>query len=205
MDQTTTPSATAARPPHGPLLVLLAQGARYDDISSHLDALSSSARLEQVLAVTGSNVRRLYEAVADAPRLTAEEFCPPALSEGKTLIYEGRNSLVAFTRFQKRFQRRGHQIVGYNHQVMAPVTGPGYFVTNDGDEFRRELLFDYTEAPPFCPAGWPAYKPNNQGLSRLVYHAMKDYCRRVARGVIVGAAFKGGIAQNAYFTLTLPS
>jgi hypothetical protein len=33
---------------------------------------------------------------------------------------------------------------------------------------------------------------------------MKNYCRRMAKGVIVGTAFKKGIPQGAYFTLTLP-
>ena len=59
-------------------------------------------------------------------------------------------------------------------------------------------------APKASPAGWPTYSPNESGLSRLVYAHMKDYCRRVARGVIVGKAYKKGVDQNAYFTLSLP-
>ena len=206
MAQTSPTSAsTARRSSGGSLSEILARGARYADISAHLDALSPAARLEQVLDIRGSAVGRLYEAVIDAPRMTTEEFCPPALTEGKTLIYEGRNSLPAFSRFQKRFQRRGDQIVGYNHQNVMGIIGPGYFMTTDGDEFRRELLFDYTQAPAFFPTGWPAYKPNTYLLSRPVYYNMKDYCRRVARGVVVGMAFKEGNAMGAFFTLTLPA
>jgi hypothetical protein len=33
---------------------------------------------------------------------------------------------------------------------------------------------------------------------------MKDFCRRVGPGVLVGKAYKRGVAQNAYFTLTRP-
>ena len=199
----TSPQAPTA-PPRGPLTDLLKRGARHREISAYLDALPAAERLEQVLAVTGSAVGKLYDAVADAPQITVAEFCPPDLSESRTLIYEGRNSLPSFSRFQKRFQRRGSQVVGYNHQSMSFATGPGYFMTVDGDDFRKELLFDYTQEPAFFPEGWPAYKPNGHMLSRLVYFNMKDYCRRVAKGVIVGAAFKKGVAQNAYFTLTLP-
>ncbi len=182
---------------------MLSRGARHDEIAAHLDALPATERLAQVLAITGSSVGKLYDAVAGAPPISVAEFCPPELAERKTLIYEGRNSLPAFSRFQKRFQRRGDQVVGYNHQTMSFATGPGYFITVDGDDFRRELLFDYTQEPPFVPEGWPPYAPNSSLRSRLVYFNMKDYCRRVARGVIVGAAFKKGVAQGAYFTLTL--
>jgi hypothetical protein len=116
-----------------------------------------------------------------------------------------------FTRFQKRFSRvsgaTGSVIVGYNHQTMSVVTGPGYFVvkpaTGEG-KHANEPYFDYTEAPPAEPAGWPPFKPNDRALSRLVYMNMKDYVRRVARGVIVGKAYKLGVDQKAYFSLTLP-
>lgn len=203
MAQTSTETTASSPRVEGPLSALLTRGARYQDISAYLDALSPADRLDQVLAVTGSAVGKLYEAVADAPKISVAEFCPPDLTEGKTLIYEGRNSLPSFSRFQKRFQRRGDKVVGYNHQTMSFVTGPGYFVPVDGDDFRNELLFDYTQEPPFFPEGWPPYKPNNHLFSKLVYFNMKDYCRRVAKGVIVGAAFKKSVAQGAFFTLTL--
>lgn len=193
----TTPAPTQT------LRALLDGGARYPDISAHLDALAANERLEQVLAVTGSRVGKLYEAVAGGPPITVSELFPRDASEGKTVILEGRNSLPAFSRFQKRFSRRGDVVVGYNHQSMSFVTGPGFFVTTDGDATHPgEVLFDYTLEPPFVPDGWPTYRPNGAGMSSLVYEHMKDYCRRVARGVIVGAAFKRGRAENAFFTLT---
>jgi hypothetical protein len=68
-----------------------------------------------------------------------------------------------------------------------------------------EPYFDYTEAPPMSaiPEGWPAFKANDRGFSKPVYANMKDYMRRVARGVMVGKAYKLGVDQKAYFTLTL--
>lgn len=184
---------------------LLESGAGARDIESHLDGLAPEARLAQVLAVTGRGVKRLYEAVAGGAKPSLEELVP----QGSTgvLIYEGRNSLAAFSRFQKRFVRRSGLVVGYNHQSMAFVTGPGYFVVHapsGSGEHGDELDFDYTVAPPEEPEGWPAYRPNEGGLSRFVYGGMHDYVRRVARGVVVGKAYRHGVEQNAYFSLTLP-
>lgn len=186
---------------------LLDAKASAKEIESFLDGLSPSARLEQVLSVKGKGVARLYHAVEAAPPLTLEEIVPQG--HKGTLIYEGRNSLPMFTRFQKRFTRTksGSAIIGYNHQTMSVVTGPGYFVvkpaSGDGPH-PTEPYFDYTEDAPEEPAGWPPFKPNDRALSRLVYMNMKDYIRRVARGVIVGKAYKLGGDQKAYFSLTLP-
>jgi hypothetical protein len=186
---------------------LLQDKASAKEIESFLDGLSPSARLQQVLSITGSGVARLYHAVADAPVLSLEEFVPQ--STKGTLIYEGRNSLPMFTRFQKRFARApGGEVVGYNHQTMSIVTGPGYFVAkapSGQGEHGKEILFDYTEKPPFIPDGWPAYKSNESGFSRLVYRNMKDYVRRVARGVVVGKAYELDVDRRAYFSLTLPT
>lgn len=185
---------------------LISSQASYREISSHLDGLSAEARSEEVLAITGNAIRRLYVALLDAPPVTPEEFVPPE-TRG-TLIYEGRNSLVAFTRFQKRFLRLGSgALIGYNHQTMSFVTGPGYFLvkpaTGEGPH-GKEMFFDYTEAPPESPAGWPPFKANDRGLSKLVYGDMIDYVRRVATGVVVGKAYRKGVDQNAYFTLSIP-
>lgn len=195
-------NATANRRESLSSLLRARAGARV--ITEYLDALGPAARLAEVLAITGRGVAALYEAVADAEPVSLEEFLPE--NERGTRIYEGRNSLPMFSRFQKRFQRgEGGVIVGYNHQSMGVFTGPGYFVvkppTGEG-EFGKELLFDYTLPPPFFPTGWPSYKPNEAGLSKLVYANMKDYCRRVAKGVVVGKAYKLGVDQKAWFSLT---
>ncbi len=199
-------AATTAADSARSLSALLRAGASSREMAEHLDGLSAAARLDEVLAITGSAVGKLYAAVADAPTVTPGEFLPT--STKGTLIYEGRNSLAAFSRFQKRFLRlESGIIVGYNHQAMSFVTGPGYFVVkaaNGEGAHGKELFFDYTVPPPETPAGWPAFKPNDRGLSKLVYSDMLDYVRRVARGVVVGKAYRKGVDQHAYFTLTLP-
>jgi hypothetical protein len=205
------PRMTAVSPAHSSaasLAHLLDARVSAKEIESYLDELPVRERVRQVLSITGRGVARLYHAVADAPPLSLDELVPPA-TKG-TLIYEGRNSLPAFSRFQKRFLRLdGDQVIGYNHNpaLVTFLTGPGYFWVRppSGEEpHKNELFFDYTEAPPTEPPGWPAFKSNDRGLSKFVYGNMKDYMRRVARGVVVGKAYRGGVDQKAYFSLSLP-
>jgi hypothetical protein len=198
----------AASEPAAPatLRALLQGEASAADITRHLDALDPAARLAEVLAVKGKWVKALYDRMADGPVLSLEEFVPRATA-GATLIYEGRNSLAMFTRFQKRFLRLpSGVIVGYNHQSMQWITGPGYFVMQAPDgqpPVPGEPYVDYITEPPEVPEGWPAYKSNNRGLSKSVYANMHDYLRRVATGVVVGKAYRAGEDIGAHFSLTL--
>lgn len=189
----------------GSLAELLKSGASRQTIAAHLDALTPSKRVEQVGAIGGRLVGKLYDAVDGNDPLTFEDIVPA--DEHGTVILEGKNSLPAFTHFQKRFARVGDTIVGYNHQVTAFATGPGFFIVREPSSVEphpTELFIDYTTDPPGVPQGWPPFKPNDVGLSRLVYMNMKDFCRRVSKGVLVGKAYKLGVAQNAFFTLTRP-
>jgi hypothetical protein len=204
MSAAVTPQPAAGSPSTS-LARLLESRAGAAEIERHLDGLAAPARLAEVLAVTGRGVERLYEAVAGGAKPSLEELVPPG-AEGP-VVYEGRNSLAAFSRFQKRFVRMSGVVVGHNHQSMSFVTGPGYFVVHapsGSGEHGAELDFDYTVAPPGEPPGWPAYTPNERGLSRFVYGEMHDYVRRVAQGVVVGKAYRRGVDQGAYFSLTLP-
>ncbi len=201
---TTRGSSSNATISGSSLRELLSKGASRVDIAAHLDRLPVRDRLEQVLDVTGKDVPRLYEAVAGGPTLSLTDLAPEG--EKGTIILEGRNSLpLPVSRFQKRFAWVSGTLIGYNHQTFSPVTGPGYFVVRPASgegEHGDELYFDYTTPPPASPPGWPTYKPNDRGLSKLVYANMLDYCRRVATGVLVGKAYKKGVAQDAWFTLT---
>jgi hypothetical protein len=203
---TTSPTAAPVAPAAATSLGhLLQEGASAGDIAGYLDGLAPDARIEEVLGVTGRGVKRLYEAVLGGAPPSLEELIPES-TEG-VLIYEGRNSLAAFSRFQKRFVRKGGLVLGYNHQTMSFVTGPGYFAVHapsGSGEHGEELDFDYTLPPPSEVPGWPAYRPNEQGFSRFVFGHMHDYVRRVARGVVVGKAYRHGKDQDAYFSLTLP-
>jgi predicted dehydrogenase len=121
------------------------------------------------------------------------------------VIHQGRNSLPAFNNFQKRFARMGSgDIAGYNHQAMAWLTGPGFFVLREAhpeSDVPEELYFDYTAKPADWPKEWPRFKPNDSGVANLVYKNMKDYMRAVADGVTVGKAYKNGKSEDQYFIL----
>jgi hypothetical protein len=198
----TTTTAPSAAPS---LRELLLEGASASEIAAHLEALSPADRVKEVLRVTGKDVGRLYEAVAAAPPVSFEDIVPASAAEGETVIFEGRNSLPLFSRFQKRFARLGSSIVGLNHQTMSFLTGPGYFIVKGPSAegaCPNELFFDYTVAPSRVPEGWPAYKANDKGFSRSVYMNMQDYMRRVCQGVVVGKAYKLGVDQGAFFSLS---
>ena len=113
--------------------------------------------------------------------------------------------LPAFTLFQKRFcrppaARGGSELWGYNHQSLAWLTGPGYFVVHE--EGPRGAAIDYRAVPPEHPTGWPEVRPNDQGLSRFVYRDMVDYLRRVAHDVFIGSAHRHGRELGNYFVLS---
>jgi hypothetical protein len=204
---TTTDSHANADTRAGNLADLIRGGASREAIARHLDGLSSSERVAQVRSIGHGLVGKLYEAVAGGDPLTMNDLVPEG--ETGTVIFEGKNSLPAFTLFQKRFSRVGKDLVGYNHQlaVVSMLTGPGYFVVRPptaGEPHPDELFFDYTIDTPAVPGGWPAFTPNDVGFSRLVYMNMKDYCRRVANGVLVGKAYKSGKPEGNFFTLTRP-
>lgn len=119
-------------------------------------------------------------------------------ADGEVVIHEGQNSLLAFTRFQKRIVRRAGRVQGYNEQTMAWFTGPGHFIVT-GDEAAS--WFDYTLPVPDAPAEFPPVKPNDAGISRFVYGGMIDKVRRVAADCVIGAAFRGGKQTGDYFML----
>ncbi len=189
------------------LVVALESGASGSEIAAWLEGMSIQQRVRVVAAVKGPWVGKLFDRVRDAEPLVIDDLVPATTPAGATITYAGRNSLPLFSRFQKRFTRSADGLVfGYNHQpfrIAGKVTGPGYFVVADAGEQRPgELLFDYTQPPPFEPSGWPPYRPNDVLGARFVFMDMHDYVRRVARGVVVGSAFRRGKDQNTYFSLT---
>lgn len=198
---TTATAASAATS----LRDLLRQEASRQTIADFMNGLSGAARVEEALSLGGSEVARLYRAVAGGRELLTTDFVPSDTPPNGTIIFEGRNSLPLFSRFQKRFAKLpSGQVVGYNHQSMSVVTGPGFFVVQPAtiaSDVPGELYFDYTAAPESVPEGWPPYKPNDAGLSTLVYKHMKDYMREVANNVYVGEAYKLGKSQKQFFLL----
>lgn len=184
---------------------LLSDRASRDSIRAFLDGLPPIDRVEMALSLRGADVARLYRAVEGGRETTVEDFVPADVPAGRTIIWTLRNSLPAFSLAQKRFTRlESGQVVGYNHQPMSFVTGPGHFVVkpaSSSEDVPGEAFFDYTDVPESVPAGWPAYVPNTSGLSLLVYAHMKDYMRHVAMNVFVGEAYKNGSSRKQFFVI----
>ena len=169
-----------------------------------LDGTSHAARLRAVYELGRDDQAALFEACADNEALTLEDFVPSDRAAMTEVIHHGKNSLPMFSHFQKRFCRPGEggpddQLWGYNHQTMAPVTGPGYFVAHAWTE--GGIVIDYTMTPPKHPAGWPEILPNDAKLSRFIYNGTKDVMRRVSQHVTVGRARRGDQIMDNWFVL----
>lgn len=169
-------------------------------VGEALDSLDDAGRLVFLTALDRQAILALFHRQAGRPCEPAD-FLPS--NPAATLVCEGINSLPFFRRFQKRFASGGDgkPPVGYNHQPMAWLTGPGYFLVKPSQQKAGEALFDYTTVPDKAPAGWPEVRPNDSGVSSLVYGGMIDVMRRVSRDLFVGEAWKHGKPSGDYFVL----
>lgn len=181
---------------------------KLDTVRSFLDGLSHAERVVAIRGVGPAEQRRLYEAAKGFAELHLGDLVPASVASGETVRHFGRNTLPAFTHFEKRLCRPAEQdaaapdaLWGFNFQAMQPITGPGYFTARD-DPSRAEVLVDYRVVPPRAPEGWPAVKVNERGLSRLVYGFMVDTLRRVSEHVSIGSAARKGKDLGSYFLLT---
>ena len=183
------------------LLELVRKNSAIEEIAKHLDALPAEARVAQALELGKKEQLRLFELAEKGPKASAEDFAPQS-SAGKEVLFEGRNSMPVFSRFQKRFYRSPEgRVFGYNHQTMSPLTGPGYFELLPSARSGGELLFDYNRIPERGAPGWPPVKSNNGGFARLVFGGMNDYVRKAGEGVLIGYAFKDGKDMRTTFIL----
>jgi hypothetical protein len=180
---------------------------RLKDLAALLDGRSHEERVAWVRSVGRADQRRLYEAAAGFLPLALTDLVPPARADGVTVRHFGKNTLPAFTRFEKRFCRPAgedpqhpRRLYGFNFQAMAWLTGPGYFVAY-ADPARPEVLVDYREVPPAAPAGWPPVRRNEVGAGRLVYGFMVDRLRRVSEHVTIGSAARRGKDLGSWFLL----
>jgi hypothetical protein len=176
-----------------------------EEVAAFLDRASATDRMAAVRACGGPRPqRRLWELAAGAPRLTVDQLVPPDHAPLREVIYHGKNSLPAFTLFQKRFCRPtpgagADTLWGYNHTNIAWLVGPGYFVYHPVE--GGESAIDYRAVPPAHPPNWPEIRPNNRGASFFVYRDMVDHLRRVSQHVLIGSASKYGKELGNYFLL----
>jgi hypothetical protein len=172
-------------------------------VAGFLDDLAHPVRLAAVRSLKPRHLRHLYDAADGFCRVGIDDVVPKDRGARNPVRHYGKNSLPAFTIFEKRFLRPAEdalELWGYNHQAMSPLTGPGYFVARDNPD-RGEVDIDYNHIPPESPPGWPPVVENTRGLSRLVYAYMVDRLRGVTLEVTIGRAWKQGKIQNNWFIL----
>jgi hypothetical protein len=177
------------------------------DVSRFLDGLSHAERVSAIRDTRRDEQRRLYAAVDGFAPVRLVDLVAPGMRPFETVRHFGKNTLPAFTHFEKRFCRppeadpeRPGELYGFNFQTMSPVTGPGYFVAVEDGE-RDEVLVDYRRVPPRHPDGWPEIRRNEAGLSRFVYGFMVDTLRRVSEHVTIGSAARKGRDMGSWFML----
>lgn len=190
------------------LTALIQGGATAEQLETHLDALSSSERIEEARALNPKLQRTLWSLCEGrAPSLA--QMVPLDSSPEAQVRHFGRNTLPAFKFFEKRFcelpeDARGEERVlwGYNEGPTRALVGPGYFVCRLADEGAPgAVVIDYEQLPSRAPEGWPELKPNERGVSRFVYAYMQDYLRRVSDHVTIGRAYRHGKESPNYFIL----
>lgn len=189
-------------------LALLGAGAVQPvEVAHFLDALSHEERVAAIRGVGRGAQRRLYEAVEGYAEVGLADLVSPRVGTLETVRHFGKNTLPAFTHFEKHFCRgkdsdpeRPEELYGFNFQRLSVVTGPGYFVAV-ADENRREVLVDYRRVPDTHPEGWPGVQSNERGLSRFVYGFMVDTLRRVSEHVTIGSAARKGKDLGSWFML----
>jgi hypothetical protein len=171
-------------------------------LRAYLDGLEHAARVEACQQLRGKEQARLFEAAKGFKPLTLEDFVPSGVAPLTEVIHHGRNTLPAFNFFQKRFARpegKADELWGYNEGSTRWLVGPGYFITRQSGP--QEVVVDYYHVPPGKVATWPEVKPNESGLSHLVYAKMQDFMRGVSEHVSIGRANKKGKDIDAWFVL----
>jgi hypothetical protein len=180
-------------------------------LSQVLDELGHLGRVDTVRGWDGATMALLFDAIKGYQPLSLDYFVPPELPPLAEVIHHGKNSLPAFTLFQKRFCKpakateeasgangtaRGAstngkgKLWGYNHNpaFVTWFAGAGYYVAHDWEP--GEIVVDYTLIPPEKPATWPdAVFPNARGIGpRAVYGNMVDIMRGLSKNVSIGRA-----------------
>ena len=192
-------------PTHALKTLLATDDVDIDAIAQTLDTLDSDARVDAIRSLGKKAQVRLWNA-AEGRATSLADVVPSDVDSAVEVIHAGKNSLPLFTKFEKRFCRvAGDESVlyGYNEGPTRKFVGPGYFVTSfDAD--RGEVGINYYQTPPedaVLPEGWPTIRPNERGISRLVYAKMIDYLRQVSTHVTIGRAVRKGKTTNNYFLL----
>lgn len=193
-----------------PIAELLDAGGTLEAVAAAIAKLPVDRRSDVLLALGKRHQRALYSLAARGWPVKPEDLVPPNDPDTE-VVHDGRNTLPIFRRFQKRFARHADGTVyGYNEGSTRRWIGPGFFVCRpcEGpvETGRSAWVVDYFRVPVGpVPAGWPRIRPNWLGLQVFVYHHTRDHLRRVAPGVLIGAAYKTVLGREielgSYFLL----
>ena len=174
-----------------------------EEIEQGLNLLSPEDRVKQSRSLGPSDQKALW-LLCDQRAVSLSQIVPDDCI-GKTVRHLGRNTLPAFKIFEKRFIRPNEEsdvLWGFNEGPTRKLVGPGYFVCRESDQPNiGTIVIDYEMLPDTAPEGWPKIKPNEAGVSRLVYAYMQDYLRRVSEHITIGRAYRKGKESPNYFTL----
>jgi hypothetical protein len=177
------------------------------EVARTLDSMSHPERVRAIRAVGRGEQRRLYDSVAGFRALSMTDMVAAATPAMAMVRHYGKNTLPAFSHFEKRFYRPGDadpqrpdRLWGYNFSPMGWLVGPGYFVLRPDTE-RGELLVDYNLLPNGHPSDTPEIRTNERGVSRFVYGFMIDTLRGVSQHVSVGSAARKGRDLGSWFLL----
>jgi hypothetical protein len=163
-------------------------------LSRDLDEIGHFARVWSVHQWSRNDMARLWEAAKGFRAIDLTDFVPSSTPPMVQVIHDGKNTLPAFTIFQKRFCRPSdpsleESLVGYNYQSFSFVTGPGYYVAHPSAE-AGEVDMDHTMLPAEKPDDWPPISPNDRALSRFVYYGLVDVVRGLSSHVTIGRVKK---------------
>ena len=147
-----------------------------------------------VLGLGKHRQSRLWDVAGSDPLPIEIEFFVPASAPAyQPFPFDGRNSLPAFTEFQKVFYRTSTgEIGGLNNQLLMRVTGPGYYIAEVQRDREGEVAVDYRKTPSSKPRGWPRIVPNTRFPSKLIYGGTVDYLRRISDRAAIGRAYRDG-------------
>jgi hypothetical protein len=174
-------------------------------LSRDLDGVGHWARVWSVRQWTRADMAILWDAARGFRPVVLDDFVSPSIPPLVQVIHEGKNSLPAYTHFQKRFCRpsdpaSSDALLGYNYQSLSPLTGPGYYVAHPSIEVG-EVDIDYTLLPREKPDEWPDIVPNEARLGRFVYSGTIDVMRGLSPNVSIGRAKRNGRWMDNWFVL----
>jgi hypothetical protein len=165
-------------------------------------------RVRMMETIDARGQAKLWSAAAGRT-VSVNELVPPELGPLMPVVFDGKNSLPAFTRFQKHFCRpaaegAANELWGYNYQPsrwLAALTGPGYFVAYDTESSLETVAVDYRRIPTSRPPEWPEIRDNRYRLSRFIFNGMVDYLLRVSEHLLIGRATRDDKELDNYFLL----